>query len=204
MGLRIPASTAARARTRSPPGSPSRRWRAPIERRLPVFLPALVAEVLVGAADERQRERWLPAIAAGESLPCFCLTEPEHGSDAARLGLRAQRDGAGWRLTGEKTSISLAWARTRRSCSRAPAARARAASARSTSSWTIASSGAHPSRISASARSGERRCRSTGTPSARMTGRARRGGVRALHAGLRLFACADRADVPGLRPAVAR
>ena len=72
-----------------------------------VFLPALVAEVLVGAADERQRERWLPAIAAGETLPCFCLTEPEHGSDAARLGLRAERDGTGWRLTGEKTSISL-------------------------------------------------------------------------------------------------
>ena len=34
-----------------------------------VFLPALVAEVLVGAADERQRERWLPAISAGETLP---------------------------------------------------------------------------------------------------------------------------------------
>jgi cyclohexanecarboxyl-CoA dehydrogenase len=72
-----------------------------------ILLPSLVAEVLVGAADQPQRERWLPAIAAGEALPCFCLTEPEHGSDAAHLGLRAERDGAGWRLTGEKTSISL-------------------------------------------------------------------------------------------------
>ncbi len=86
-----------------------------------VFLPALVAEVLVGAADARQRERWLPPIAEGQTLPCFCLTEPEHGSDAARLALRAERvdgdpadgvvqaerDGAAWRLTGEKTSISL-------------------------------------------------------------------------------------------------
>lgn len=103
-----------------------------------VFLPALVAEVLVGAADAQQRERWLPAIAAGDTLPCFCLTEPEHGSDAAHLALRAERvdgglaahaaqearaaddqaggslqarrDGAGWRLTGEKTSISLGMA----------------------------------------------------------------------------------------------
>jgi cyclohexanecarboxyl-CoA dehydrogenase len=72
-----------------------------------ILLPALVAEVLMGAAEERQRERWLPGIAAGHTLPCFCLTEPEHGSDAASLGMRAERDGAGWRLTGEKTSISL-------------------------------------------------------------------------------------------------
>jgi cyclohexanecarboxyl-CoA dehydrogenase len=72
-----------------------------------ILLPALVAEVLVGAANERQRESWLPAIAEGEALPCFCLTEPEHGSDAASIALRAERDGSGWRLTGEKTSISL-------------------------------------------------------------------------------------------------
>ena len=84
--------------------------RADINAAYLILLPSLVAEVLVGAADQAQRERWLPAIAVGESLPCFCLTEPEHGSDAARLSLRAQRDGAGWRLTGEKTSISLAMA----------------------------------------------------------------------------------------------
>ena len=84
--------------------------RADINAAYLVLLPALVAEVLVGAADAAQRERWLGAIAAGHPLPCFCLTEPEHGSDAASLALRAQRDGAGWRLTGEKTSISLAMA----------------------------------------------------------------------------------------------
>jgi cyclohexanecarboxyl-CoA dehydrogenase len=84
--------------------------RADINAAYLILLPSLVAEVLMGAADAAQRERWLPAIAAGESLACFCLTEPEHGSDAARLSLRAQRDGSGWRLTGEKTSISLAMA----------------------------------------------------------------------------------------------
>jgi cyclohexanecarboxyl-CoA dehydrogenase len=84
--------------------------RADINAAYLILLPALVAEVLVGAAAPEQRTRWLAAIAAGEALPCFCLSEPEHGSDAARLSLRARRDGAGWRLTGEKTSISLGMA----------------------------------------------------------------------------------------------
>jgi cyclohexanecarboxyl-CoA dehydrogenase len=75
-----------------------------------ILLPSLVAEVLLAAADAPQREAWLPAIASGEALPCFCLTEPEHGSDAASLDLRAERAGPGWQLTGEKTSISLAMA----------------------------------------------------------------------------------------------
>jgi cyclohexanecarboxyl-CoA dehydrogenase len=84
--------------------------RADINAAYLILLPSLVAEVLVGAGAPDQRERWLAPIASGETLPCFCLTEPEHGSDAARLSLRARRDGAGWRLTGEKTSISLAMA----------------------------------------------------------------------------------------------
>jgi cyclohexanecarboxyl-CoA dehydrogenase len=75
-----------------------------------LLIPMLAAEVIAGAGSEVQREGMLPSIADGSRLPCFCLTEPEHGSDAARLRLRAERDGAGWRLTGEKTSISLGMA----------------------------------------------------------------------------------------------
>jgi cyclohexanecarboxyl-CoA dehydrogenase len=75
-----------------------------------LLIPLLAAEVIEAAGDDTQRERLLPPIADGSTLPCFCLTEPEHGSDAARLRLRAERDGAGWRLTGEKTSISLGMA----------------------------------------------------------------------------------------------
>jgi len=52
--------------------------------------------------------RWLPAVAAGDAVAAFALTEPEAGSDAAALTLRAERDGAGWRLTGEKIWISNA------------------------------------------------------------------------------------------------
>ncbi len=75
-----------------------------------LLIPLLAAEVIEAAGSEAQRERLLPSIADGSTLPCFCLTEPEHGSDAARLRLRAERDGVGWRLTGEKTSISLGMA----------------------------------------------------------------------------------------------
>lgn len=52
--------------------------------------------------------RWIPAVAAGEAVAAFALTEPEAGSDAAALTLTAQRDGSGWRLTGEKIWISNA------------------------------------------------------------------------------------------------
>jgi cyclohexanecarboxyl-CoA dehydrogenase len=75
-----------------------------------LLIPLLAAEVIGVAGSDAQRASMLPPIADGSMLPCFCLTEPEHGSDAAHLSLRAERDGAGWRLTGEKTSISLGMA----------------------------------------------------------------------------------------------
>ncbi len=68
---------------------------------------ALVAEIALAAGSEEQCARWLPPIAAGEAVPALVLTEPEHGSDAAHLQLKAVPDGDGWRLEGEKTSISL-------------------------------------------------------------------------------------------------
>jgi cyclohexanecarboxyl-CoA dehydrogenase len=72
-----------------------------------VLLASLVGEVLTNACDDDQRARFLPPIAAGEAVPALGLTEPDHGSDAAHLRMRAERDGDGWRLTGEKTSITL-------------------------------------------------------------------------------------------------
>ena len=58
--------------------------------------------VLQSGQDEMVR-RWLPAVAAGDAVAAFALSEPSAGSDAAALALRADRDGSGWRLTGEKT-----------------------------------------------------------------------------------------------------
>jgi alkylation response protein AidB-like acyl-CoA dehydrogenase len=53
-------------------------------------------------------QRWIPGVAAGRAVAAFALSEPEHGSDAARLELAAEPDGDAWRLTGEKTWISNA------------------------------------------------------------------------------------------------
>ena len=53
-------------------------------------------------------QRFIPPVARGEAVAAFALTEPEHGSDAAHLEMRADADGDGWRLTGEKTYISNA------------------------------------------------------------------------------------------------
>jgi cyclohexanecarboxyl-CoA dehydrogenase len=72
-----------------------------------VLLASLVGDVLTNACDENQRARFLPHIATGAAIPALALTEPDHGSDAAHLRMRAVRDGEGWRLEGEKTSITL-------------------------------------------------------------------------------------------------
>ncbi|MEU6477690.1 acyl-CoA dehydrogenase family protein [Streptomyces sp. NPDC047017] len=64
-----------------------------------------------------QRDRWLPAVARGDAVAAFALSEPGAGSDAAALTLRADGGGGGggaapaarrWRLTGAKCWISNA------------------------------------------------------------------------------------------------
>ena len=54
------------------------------------------------------RDQWIPKLATGEAVAAFALSEPESGSDVASLGLRAEPDGDGYRLTGMKTWISNA------------------------------------------------------------------------------------------------
>ena len=54
------------------------------------------------------REAWIQRLGRGEAVAAFALSEPEAGSDAANLGLRADRDGDGFRLTGTKLWISNA------------------------------------------------------------------------------------------------
>ncbi len=51
---------------------------------------------------------WLPQLTAGEKVFCIALTEPRGGSDAANLSLSARKDGNGYILKGEKSSISMA------------------------------------------------------------------------------------------------
>jgi glutaryl-CoA dehydrogenase (non-decarboxylating) len=59
-------------------------------------------------ATDEQKERWLVPQARGEKLATFGLTEPGVGTDAANLAATARRDGAGYRLNGQKLWISLA------------------------------------------------------------------------------------------------
>ena len=71
-------------------------------------LQGLGAYPVLQSGREEIVRRWLPAVAAGDAVAAFALTEPEAGSDAAALTLRAEPDGQGWRLTGEKVWISNA------------------------------------------------------------------------------------------------
>jgi acyl-CoA dehydrogenase len=54
------------------------------------------------------RNEWIPRLSRGEVVAAFALSEPEAGSDAASLTLRAKRDRDGFRLTGTKLWISNA------------------------------------------------------------------------------------------------
>ena len=57
---------------------------------------------------DEAKERWLPGIRGGDLVAAFALTEPGAGSDAAAIRTRAEPDGDGWRITGEKVFISNA------------------------------------------------------------------------------------------------
>ncbi|MBO4159996.1 acyl-CoA dehydrogenase family protein [Micromonospora antibiotica] len=70
--------------------------------------------------SEDHKQRWLPAMATGEAIGCFGLTEPDHGSDPASMTTRARRDGDDWILDGAKmwitnapiADVGVIWART--------------------------------------------------------------------------------------------
>jgi glutaryl-CoA dehydrogenase len=69
---------------------------------------------------EMQKQKYLPALARGESIGCFGLTEPNHGSDPGSMITRARGAAGGYRLSGAKTWISnspiadvfVVWAKT--------------------------------------------------------------------------------------------
>lgn len=59
-----------------------------------------------GHGTEEQRRRWLPGLCSGELVAVNGMTEATSGSDAFAVGTRAQRDGAGFRVTGRKVFSS--------------------------------------------------------------------------------------------------
>lgn len=81
----------------------------------------LVMEAMDRYGSPDQREAWLPALARGEAIGCFALTEPGHGSDPVGMDTRAERQPDGsWKLTGHKrwstngtmASVAVIWAQT--------------------------------------------------------------------------------------------
>jgi glutaryl-CoA dehydrogenase len=69
--------------------------------------------------SEEQKQRWLPAMHAGDVIGCFGLTEPDAGSDPGSMRTHAHRDGSDWILNGAKmwitngtvADLAIVWAR---------------------------------------------------------------------------------------------
>jgi glutaryl-CoA dehydrogenase len=70
--------------------------------------------------SDAQKERWLPAMARGEKIGCFGLTEPHGGSDPANMKTHAKQDGGDWVINGAKmwitngsiADVAVVWAQT--------------------------------------------------------------------------------------------
>jgi len=70
--------------------------------------------------SEEQKQKWLPAMARGEAIGCFGLTEPHGGSDPANMKTHAKQDGDDWIINGAKmwitngsiADLAIVWAQT--------------------------------------------------------------------------------------------
>ncbi len=73
-----------------------------------IYHTALVTQALLTFGSAEQKERWVPALAAGELVGAFAMTEPDAGNDTSRLSTRAVRDasGEGYALNGVKTWVT--------------------------------------------------------------------------------------------------
>ena len=70
--------------------------------------PEIAARALLAGGTAEQQQRWLPSLAAGETLCAISITEPNTGSDVASVSLRATRCEGGWQLNGGKTWCTFA------------------------------------------------------------------------------------------------
>jgi alkylation response protein AidB-like acyl-CoA dehydrogenase len=70
-----------------------------------VHTSAVTLPILTFGSDE-QRSRFVPALARGEAIGAFALTEPDAGSDAGSLRTAAKPSGDGWRISGSKQWIT--------------------------------------------------------------------------------------------------
>ncbi len=70
--------------------------------------------------SDEQKQRWLPAMAKGEAVGCFGLTEPDGGSDPGMMKTHAEKNGGDWVINGAKmwitsgtlADVAVVWATT--------------------------------------------------------------------------------------------
>jgi glutaryl-CoA dehydrogenase len=70
--------------------------------------------------SQAQKDHWLPALARGQKIGCFALTEPESGSDPSSMRTEAKREGGHyvingrkmWISNGESADVAIIWARS--------------------------------------------------------------------------------------------
>jgi glutaryl-CoA dehydrogenase len=80
---------------------------------------SLCMHSILAYGSEEQKTRWLPAMARGQAIGCFALTEPDFGSNPAGMLAIAERTPGGFRLTGTKrwitngqiADVAIVWAR---------------------------------------------------------------------------------------------
>ncbi|MGA9852997.1 MAG: acyl-CoA dehydrogenase family protein [Gammaproteobacteria bacterium] len=81
---------------------------------------SLVMYPIFSYGSEEQKQRWLPAMAKGEAIGCFGLTEPHGGSDPSNMKTVAKKKGGDWVLNGAKmwitngsiADVAVVWAQT--------------------------------------------------------------------------------------------
>ncbi len=81
---------------------------------------ALVMYPIYTFGSKAQRDRWIPALASGEAIGCFGLTEPDFGSNPGGMRTTARREGSEWVLNGAKqwitngtlADVAVVWAKT--------------------------------------------------------------------------------------------
>jgi glutaryl-CoA dehydrogenase len=81
---------------------------------------SLVMYPIYAFGSEEQRQKWLPAMAQGGAVGCFCLSEPDSGSNPSDMKTRAKKQGDRYVLNGSKmwitngsiAHVALVWAKT--------------------------------------------------------------------------------------------